>query len=463
MTSHRVTGKAISTDLSRLEGDTTTWEYDLAIGLRYRKASADGNQTLIQTETGIWRVTYNVQNRAVRFENESSDTVITCDYDYLGRRVFKKVEKDGVVTSHERYLYRDYLQIASLDMMEGQNQALINAYVWDPTQPVATRPLAIFYKGVAYYYGWDLTKNITEIFSLSARLQIDYVYTPFGQVRENGIIPQSARRLAGRLDKSAAFAPKGRGADGAAVSQSIQWSSEYHDAETGLVYYNYRYYNPLDGRWTKRDPMEETKNAYAYINNRISFVDILGLVLNNHMGGVGLSSSSVLSELREQARQKANDVCKNNPRMFCTEVYNKCVDQFFKKIGLKDSENGDEDFLWKVNLKGFYPVGTGYGAEMTTQWSNQSGWQPEIDGGFRRETNPSVSVGANILIHESGGGRINAGVLYNYAENTVSANVSFNFSNMGIPGNVTFAGSITQNNTNGDSVWSVALQRNFLF
>ena len=90
-------------------GNDFTPEYD-----------ADGNQTLIQTETGIWSVAYNVQNRAVRFENESDGTVITCDYDYLGRRVFKKVEKDGVVTVHERYLYRDYLQIASLDMMEGQ-------------------------------------------------------------------------------------------------------------------------------------------------------------------------------------------------------------------------------------------------------------------------------------------------------------------------------------------------------
>ncbi len=212
----------------------------------------DGNQTLIQTETGIWRVTYNVQNRAIKFESKDGHTVITCDYDYMGRRVFKKVEKDGVVTAHERYLYRNYLQIASLDMMEGQNQALINAYVWDPTQPVATRPLAIFYKGSAYYYGWDLTKNITEIFSLSARLQIDYVYTPFGQVRENGII-----------------------------QQSIQWSSEYHDAETGLVYYNYRYYNPCDGRWTRRDCSEENNelNLYAVVRNvTTNRIDQLGLL-----------------------------------------------------------------------------------------------------------------------------------------------------------------------------------------
>lgn len=33
----------------------------------------------------------------------------------------------------------------------------------------------------------------------------------------------------------------------------LQWSSEFTDTNLGLVYYNYRHYNPLDGRWTGRD------------------------------------------------------------------------------------------------------------------------------------------------------------------------------------------------------------------
>ncbi|CDB56448.1 putative uncharacterized protein [Akkermansia muciniphila CAG:154] len=28
-----------------------------------------------------------------------------------------------------------------------------------------------------------------------------------------------------------------------------------HDEELALVYYNYRYYNPKDGRWINRDPL----------------------------------------------------------------------------------------------------------------------------------------------------------------------------------------------------------------
>ncbi|MBR4108419.1 MAG: hypothetical protein IKK45_07030 [Akkermansia sp.] len=34
------------------------------------------------------------------------------------------------------------------------------------------------------------------------------------------------------------------------VEQPIQWSSEVYDAKLGMVYYNYRHYNPSDGRWT---------------------------------------------------------------------------------------------------------------------------------------------------------------------------------------------------------------------
>ena len=63
---------------------------------------------------------------------------------------------------------------------------------------------------------------------------------------------QSPRRLVGGLDKRAAFAPKGRAADGAAASHPIRWSSEYNDSELGPVYYNYRHYNPADGRWSGR-------------------------------------------------------------------------------------------------------------------------------------------------------------------------------------------------------------------
>ena len=64
-----------------------------------------------------------------------------------------------------------------------------------------------------------------------------------------------------------------------AASNPFRFSSEYFDEETGLVYYNYRYYNPELGRWISRDPIEEQGgyNLYGMIgNNLLNNWDIWG-------------------------------------------------------------------------------------------------------------------------------------------------------------------------------------------
>ena len=183
---------------------------------------ADGNQTLIRTSTGIWQVAYNAENRPVRFVNESAKTVVECTYDYMGRRHTRKVSVNGTVSSYLRYMYRGYLQIAAIDAVSGAFRWFL---FWDPTQPEATRPLAIRKDGTWYAYGWDLTRNVTEVFGKAGYLRTAYTYTPYGEVTAEGD-----------------------------VTQPIQWSSEYNDEELGLVYYNYRHLNPRDGRWISRDP-----------------------------------------------------------------------------------------------------------------------------------------------------------------------------------------------------------------
>ena len=198
---------------------------------------ADGNQTLIRTSTGIWQVAYNAENRPVRFVNESAKTVVECTYDYMGRRHTRKVSVNGTVSSYLRYMYRGYLQIAAIDAVSGAFRWFL---FWDPTQPEAARPLAIRKDGTWYAYGWDLTGNVTEIFGKAGYLRTAYTYTPYGEVTAEGD-----------------------------VTQPIQWSSEYSDDELGLVYYNYRHYNPHDGRWISRDPIMEQGgwNLYAFVEN----------------------------------------------------------------------------------------------------------------------------------------------------------------------------------------------------
>ena len=210
---------------------------------------AAGNATSIQTSTGTWTIACNGANRPVRFRNEESDTTIECGYDSQGRRCFKKVTVAGTVTLHHRYIYRGYLQIACVDLTRSGHPALWFV-LWDPTQPTATRPLAIQKDGTWYTYGCDITKNVCEVFGPAGYIRTSYSYAPFGAVSASGD-----------------------------VTQPFQWSSEHYDSETALVYYNFRHYSPDLGRFLSRDPIEEQGgwNLYAFVkNNPNLFVEYRG-------------------------------------------------------------------------------------------------------------------------------------------------------------------------------------------
>ena len=184
---------------------------------------ADGNQTIIKTETGIWSSLYNSENRPVTFTNDGNNTVIECQYDSMGRRAYKKITVNGSVTLHHRYIYRGYVQIACIDLTRSHHPCMW-LITWDPTQLVTTRPLAIQVNGTWYTYGWDLTKNIFEIFGSSGYIANSYTYTPYGSVTSSS-----------------------------SVTQPILWSSEVYDSEMGIYYFNYRYFNSLFGNWISRD------------------------------------------------------------------------------------------------------------------------------------------------------------------------------------------------------------------
>ena len=213
---------------------------------------ADGNATLIKTATGTWSVSYNAENRPIRFECAGTQTVVEMNYDYLGRRFEKKITVAGTTTLHHRYIYRGFLQIACLDLTRAGTPALWFVF-WDPTQPTGTRPLAIQKNGTWFVYGHDLTKNVCEVFGSDGYIKTTYSYSPFGNVSSVGNF-----------------------------EQNFQWSSEFYDPELDLVYYNYRHYSPTTARWLSRDPIEERGglNLYAFCkNNSIIFFDVYGLFL----------------------------------------------------------------------------------------------------------------------------------------------------------------------------------------
>ena len=64
----------------------------------------------------------------------------------------------------------------------------------------------------------------------------------------------------------------------AATTNPYRFSSEYSDDALGLVYYNYRYYEPVMGRWLSRDPKEiGLSNLYLFLQTPLFSFDYLGL------------------------------------------------------------------------------------------------------------------------------------------------------------------------------------------
>ena len=64
------------TDISLGEAVSSPLQYD-----------TDGTATLVQTSTGTWQITYNGENRPIRFENTATQTVVECVYDSQGLNV----------------------------------------------------------------------------------------------------------------------------------------------------------------------------------------------------------------------------------------------------------------------------------------------------------------------------------------------------------------------------------------
>ncbi|MFR5038008.1 RHS repeat domain-containing protein [Akkermansia sp.] len=288
--------KEISYGANELNQYTNIIQADVSFDPLY---DADGNQTRIRTSTGIWNVCYDGNDRPVSFTSEDGRTVVSCGYDYQGRRFEKKVLVNGTAASRTYYLYRGYLQVAELDLMHPQ-PVLVKDYVWDPTETIATRLLMMTCwkadgteTGGHLFFMHDALKNVTSIFDGQQARRARYEYAPFGAlITAQGDMAQDNR---------------------------FRFSCECMDDELGLVYYNYRHFNPADGRWINRDPIAEVGvwNLYKFVkNNGLNNIDILGLNeiiisggCNTNTGGINQSSiyfDRFLSYLAFSAVQKVS-------------------------------------------------------------------------------------------------------------------------------------------------------------
>ena len=213
----------------------------------------DANGNMLQCSVGFqpatlsWNLSYNDENRLIIAE--SANQRLEFLYDYMGRRRIKKVftgsTDNWTLVTEKRFVYKGFKQIAELDASD----TIQRSYVWN-----GETPLTMTDSDGTFYYVTDNNKNVTMLIDSNDTVRATYEYSPFGKITN----------MTG--DK--------------ADDNPIRFSSEYHDQETGLVYFNFRYYSPELGRWLSRDPIAEWGgvNLYGMVgNDPVNLWDYLGL------------------------------------------------------------------------------------------------------------------------------------------------------------------------------------------
>ena len=110
--------------------------------------------------------------------------------------------------------------------------------------------------------------NVSEVVDVEGFVSAHYEYAPFGAVIS-------------QLGSTAAANP-------------WRFSSESAEDDTATVYYNYRHYEPVMGRWTSRDPLNVCIPVarYVFCGNRSFSTDWLGLIEWNYVGSTELRDFS---------------------------------------------------------------------------------------------------------------------------------------------------------------------------
>ena len=156
----------------------------------------DGNQTLVRTATGVWRVTYNGENRPVFWENiaDESDnmssvalaeedhpitnqTSLSMSYDRMGRRVRK---------NNLHFVYFGYLCVKSVEGFSEVSQSTLSDFdfIWDPTEAEATHQL-VWRNGLQIaHYVHESCKNVADVVlnPCGDICKSHYEYSPFGDI-----------------------------------------------------------------------------------------------------------------------------------------------------------------------------------------------------------------------------------------------------------------------------------------
>lgn len=213
---------------------------------------------------GEWHYAWNGENRLIEARDFDNTPVngskrLSFLYDYMGRRAAKVVEEydgaDWAVVDERIFLYQGWNLILEID----GSQDILKGYLWGMDLSGTAQGaggvggllgLVDLQENIAAVAFYDANGNLTQLYDwINEETIAHYEYNPFGEaVVMNGSY---------------------------AEENVFRFSTKYLDAEVGLYYYGFRYYDPEMGRWLNRDPIGERGGFVG--NMSVNAIDKLGL------------------------------------------------------------------------------------------------------------------------------------------------------------------------------------------
>jgi RHS repeat-associated protein len=189
--------------------------------------------------TEVWKYTWDVLDQ-LRSVTRPDGSVWEYKYDALGRRIEKKGPTETI-----RFVWNGDTLVHEIRLEKEQ---------WS---------------------GWIFSEgDLTPIAKAEGRrfysIVTDRLGTPCEMLDTRGGVAwrRTGRAYGGELS-----------AEGNGVENPFRFPGQYYDAESGLCYNRFRYYDPECGRYVQQDPLGifVSNNLYQYAPNPISWIDPFGL------------------------------------------------------------------------------------------------------------------------------------------------------------------------------------------
>jgi RHS repeat-associated protein len=244
---------AIASDTyGRHSTNTINVSLSTSITLKY-----DGNGNL--TNDGLRTFAYDDENQLTQVAGTLGWSNVFVYDAKMRRRISKQYSSAGTETNEIRYIYDGNLVLQERNSANTTGATYLRGLDLSGTMQGAggiggllavTNPAW----SQAFYYHSDGGGNVTMLVTATNTIAARYLYDAFGNI----------------------LAKSGQMAD----TNLYRFSSKEADANSGLTYYLYRFYDPNLQRWINRDPFEEVGgiNLYEFVRNSpIGLVDHRGL------------------------------------------------------------------------------------------------------------------------------------------------------------------------------------------